>query len=221
MTNKFKSRITEYGFINPKDIVLNPYNTKIHPDLQHNAIKALLSDIGWVQSIIINKRTGNLVDGHDRVKNAIESGEESIPVTYIDITITEEKQLLLLLDEVTTYAIEHSQNIANISDAFDLITDENLRFIIDDIFDRNKINVPSIVAEEESIIKDVVESVEKPTNSESDTKNIDPPEIELTSICYYCVSKGMCSIRSTLLPMAEKQQVAINIIKCHRYERKI
>ncbi|MCP4437162.1 MAG: hypothetical protein GY812_16890, partial [Actinomycetia bacterium] len=47
--------------------------------------------IGWLQSVIVNKTTGHLVDGHLRVKMDARRREPTVPVTYVEISEAEEK----------------------------------------------------------------------------------------------------------------------------------
>jgi ParB-like chromosome segregation protein Spo0J len=93
-----RNRIVGSGEENPAKILANPKNWRQHGDEQADAMDATLSEIGWVQSVIVNKRTGRLVDGHLRVDLAKKRGEKKIPVVYVDLSPQEEDQVLATLD---------------------------------------------------------------------------------------------------------------------------
>jgi hypothetical protein len=38
-------------------------------------MRDVLDRVGWVQSVIVNRKTGRLVDGHLRVQLAVDAGE--------------------------------------------------------------------------------------------------------------------------------------------------
>ena len=61
---KIKNRIIGSGEEQLDQIMFNPRNWRIHPLSQQDALKGVLEEVGWVQEVIINKRTGHLVDGH-------------------------------------------------------------------------------------------------------------------------------------------------------------
>jgi DNA modification methylase len=54
--------------------------------------------------VIVNKRTGHVVDGHLRVATAISNDEPTVPVLYVDLTEEEEKKILLTIDPIAGMA---------------------------------------------------------------------------------------------------------------------
>lgn len=100
----WRSRITRTGDADPAELLNNPHNWRLHPLAQQEALHALLDDIGWVSSIIVNETTGHIIDGHLRVREALAAGAETIPVTYVSLTATEEAQVLALLDPLRALA---------------------------------------------------------------------------------------------------------------------
>ena len=64
----------------------------------------MLSEVGWVQNIIVNQRTGYVIDGHARISIAISRGEESVPVVYVDLDENEEGIVLASLDPLAAMA---------------------------------------------------------------------------------------------------------------------
>ena len=63
-------------------IMFNPANWRIHPKAQQDALEGVLSEVGWVQDVIVNKRTGNLIDGHLCCQVAARNNEPTMPVYH-------------------------------------------------------------------------------------------------------------------------------------------
>ena len=85
-------------------IMFNPNNWRIHPKEQQVALLSVLERVGWIQRVIINKRTGNLVDGHLRCLLAERHGDRTVPAIYIDVSQEEEDIILMSLDPIAAMA---------------------------------------------------------------------------------------------------------------------
>src|SRR5690349_9608417 len=83
---RWRKRIVRHGDARPGSLLPNPRAWRRHPDAQHRALAGALTDVGWVAEVIVNVRTGTLVDGHLRVQLALARGEESVPVTYVQLS---------------------------------------------------------------------------------------------------------------------------------------
>lgn len=101
---RWRSRITGQGTAIPAELVANPKNWRHHPKFQADAMAGVLDEIGWVQQVVVNRTTGNLVDGHLRVELAVARGETSIPVLYVELTEGEEALVLATLDPLSAIA---------------------------------------------------------------------------------------------------------------------
>jgi DNA modification methylase len=64
----------------------------------------VLDEVGWVQDVVVNRRSGYVVDGHLRVALAVSRGEPSIPVVYVDLDPKEELLVLAALDPLAAMA---------------------------------------------------------------------------------------------------------------------
>jgi hypothetical protein len=104
MTVQFKNRIIGSAELDPMSLKANSKNWRKHPKRQKEALEGMLSQVGWVQDVIVNKTTGNLVDGHLRVSLAISKKEKSIPVKYVELTPKEEELVLATLDPLGSLA---------------------------------------------------------------------------------------------------------------------
>ena len=99
-----KNRIVGHGEEAPEQLLANPRNWRIHPHLQEEALEGALAQVGWVQTVLVNRTTGHLIDGHLRVALAIRLGEPSLPVTYVELTEEEEGLVLASLDPLAGMA---------------------------------------------------------------------------------------------------------------------
>ena len=100
----WRSRIVEHGEASPDELTANPRNWRVHPKAQQDALAAVLDQVGWVQDVIVNKRTGLLVDGHARLDLARKRGETSVPVVYVDLEEDEERLIIASLDPLSAMA---------------------------------------------------------------------------------------------------------------------
>lgn len=104
MANEWSNRIVGRDDVPPGQIMANPKNWRLHPKAQQQALSGALNQVGWVQSVIVNKTTGNLVDGHLRVQLAMRNKEATVPVTYVELTPEEEGLVLASLDPIAAMA---------------------------------------------------------------------------------------------------------------------
>lgn len=100
----WQNRITGYGSEAPDQLLANPRNWRTHPASQTDALAGVLSEVGVVQNVIVNSRTGYVVDGHARIALALRTGQPTIPVTYVDLSEDEEAVILATLDPLSALA---------------------------------------------------------------------------------------------------------------------
>jgi ParB-like chromosome segregation protein Spo0J len=98
----WRSRIVGSGDEAPDQLLANPANWRIHPKAQQQALAGILGQVGWVQPVLLNRRTGHIVDGHLRVTLAIKKGAPTVPVLYVDLE--EEALVLASLDPLAAMA---------------------------------------------------------------------------------------------------------------------
>lgn len=104
MDSGWRNRMVKTEAVDPFTLLENPANWRIHPDHQKQALTDILTEIGWVDDVIVNINTGLIVDGHLRVWVAREQGEATIPVTYVDLSEDEEALILSVLDPIAELA---------------------------------------------------------------------------------------------------------------------
>src|ERR1035438_7565684 len=100
----WKNRIVGYGEEAPDQLLANEKNWRIHPKSQQDALKGALSRVGIVQNVIVNRRSGKMIDGHLRAQMAISENQPTVPITYVDLSDEEEALILATIDPVTGMA---------------------------------------------------------------------------------------------------------------------
>jgi len=112
MTGEVRSRIVGHGEEDPEQLLANPSNWRVHPRAQQDVLRGVLDEVGWVQSVIVNQRTGHLVDGHLRVSLALRDGIKTVPVAYVDLSPDEENLILATMDPISGMAVTDSEQLA-------------------------------------------------------------------------------------------------------------
>jgi ParB-like chromosome segregation protein Spo0J len=107
----WRSRIVGYGSVDPHELTANPRNWRTHPDNQRDALNGVLDEVGWVAEVLVNQRTGFVVDGHLRVASAVAHGEVSVPVRYVDLDEAEERLVLATLDPLSALATRSDEQL--------------------------------------------------------------------------------------------------------------
>jgi DNA modification methylase len=100
----WKNRIVGSGEEAPDQLLANPANWRVHPKAQQQALAGILGQVGWVQQVLVNRRTGHVVDGHLRVALAIKQSAPTVPVLYVDLEPEEEALVLASLDPLAAMA---------------------------------------------------------------------------------------------------------------------
>lgn len=104
MNNVFENRIVGYGTKAADQFEANPLNYRKHPERQRKAVQASLRELGWIGVVVENKTTGRLIDGHERVWQALKNNED---VPYIEVELSEaEERLALAIFDPLTYMAE-------------------------------------------------------------------------------------------------------------------
>jgi hypothetical protein len=124
----FKNRIIGYGVKRASEFHPNPLNFRRHPSEQKAAVRASLTEIGWISAVIENVRTGNLVDGHERVDQALGLDEE-VPYLKVDLSEEEEKVALTIYDYIGSMAEIDAAILAELQQTLQ-IEDQTIRALV-------------------------------------------------------------------------------------------
>jgi hypothetical protein len=115
----WQNRIVGHDAVDPKTLTAHDRNWRVHTPEQTRALAGAIGDIGFIRSVTVNKRTGRIIDGHLRVALAIEQGQESIPVEYVDLSDAEEAEALATLDPLAELAGIDVGKLGELSGMFD------------------------------------------------------------------------------------------------------
>jgi DNA modification methylase len=108
----------------PGELIPNERNWRIHPAAQQGALASVLDDVGWVGQVLVNRRTGHLVDGHLRVELALSRQEPSVPVTYVDLSESEEALVLASLDPLAGMAVADPAKLRELLEGVTISSDD-------------------------------------------------------------------------------------------------
>lgn len=108
------NRIVGSAIVDAGELLDNPRNWRTHPPKQREALQRVLDQVGWVDEVIVNKRTGFVVNGHLRVELARERGDK-VPVQYIDVSEEEEAAILATFDPIAALARADSEMLASLA----------------------------------------------------------------------------------------------------------
>lgn len=101
----WQNRIQHLKQVPAHELLANPSNARRHPVSQREALRGSLDTLGWVAPVIVNSRTGFLLDGHARIEEALTKDENAlIPVIEVDLSEAEETLFLASFDWITQMA---------------------------------------------------------------------------------------------------------------------
>lgn len=109
----WSNRIVGYTADFPVDeLIPNQLNFRLHGTFQKESFAGIVAMVGIVAPVTVNKRTGNLVNGHLRAAVAKELGVKTIPVTWVDLDEAEEALAIATLDPIAGLATTDRDNLA-------------------------------------------------------------------------------------------------------------
>lgn len=123
-TTTWQNRIVCSGEKPASEFNFNPLNWRQHSQQQRSALNDVLSRVGWVTGVIENVRTGNLLDGHARVEEALTKGADTlVPFIQVDLSLEEEKQILAVLDPIGAMATTDAEKLQELVETLDFDSD--------------------------------------------------------------------------------------------------
>lgn len=82
-----KNRIVGSGEIEVAKLKANPKNWRTHSDDQRRAMSDVAEQVGWVQNVMVNRKTGNMIDRHLRLQVAFDRKEKRLPFRRLGATL--------------------------------------------------------------------------------------------------------------------------------------
>jgi hypothetical protein len=95
---KIRNRIKELRQVKAAELAPNPKNWRTHPQAQQDALRGILSEVGYADALLARELEDGsllLVDGHLRAET---TPDETVPVLVLDLNEAEADKLLLSLD---------------------------------------------------------------------------------------------------------------------------
>ena len=133
-----KSKYQKYDTetINRSEIKNAPYNPRIMDDKAKKRLKQNIAKHGLVAALTWNRRTGNLVGGHQRLEqlDSLEKNKDyELTVCVVDIDEREEAALNVQLNNPSMQGEWDLDKLAMMSEEFDLDLSDDLGFTETDI----------------------------------------------------------------------------------------
>lgn len=128
-TSKFQKYETET--ISRSKIRNAPYNPRVMADTAKKLLRKNLKKHGLVEALVWNKRTGNLVGGHQRLEqlDALENSKDyDLTVCVVDVDEKEEATLNVQLNNPSMQGEWDLDKLANLTEDFDLDLSDDLGF---------------------------------------------------------------------------------------------
>jgi len=133
------NRIVRHAEVPPETLVAHPDNWRIHGDYQRRAMQGILTQVGWVDEIILNETTGHLLDGHMRLELALAQHEPQVPVKYVELTPEEERLVLLTFNPLGELTESNRAVLAGLLDETQT-THAGLQQFLDDLAQRHTLD---------------------------------------------------------------------------------
>ena len=133
---KSKYQAYETETINRSQIKNAPYNPRIMDEKARKRLKKNIAKHGLVAALTWNKRTGNLVGGHQRLEqlDALERNKDyDLTVCVVDVDEREEATLNVQLNNPSMQGEWDMDKLANMAEEFDLDLSDDMGFTESDI----------------------------------------------------------------------------------------
>ena len=111
-----RNRIKELRNVLASSLKPNPKNWRTHPQSQSQAMRGILDEIGYADSLIARELPDGslmLIDGHLRAET---TPDEMVPVQIVDLTEAEADKLLLSLDPLAAMAESNAAAMQQLCD---------------------------------------------------------------------------------------------------------
>jgi ParB-like chromosome segregation protein Spo0J len=133
-------RVVKLDFVEARELLAHPMNARRHPNAQREALRGSIEELGFVAPLIVNARTGYLLDGHLRVEEALLRDERAqLPVVYVDLSEEEEALFLASYDYIATMASFEPQALKALIESIE-VEDERVRALLSEINEAFKLD---------------------------------------------------------------------------------
>lgn len=111
---KIRDRIKELRRVPASELLPNPKNWRTHPKSQQDALRGVLSEVGFADAAIARELPDGslmLIDGHLRAETAADA---KVPVLVLDVTEEEADKLLVTLDPLAAMADTNAEALESV-----------------------------------------------------------------------------------------------------------
>jgi DNA modification methylase len=111
---QIRDRIKGFRRVRARDLLLNPKNWRRHPKAQADALRGLLTEIGYADALLVRELPDGrlmLIDGHLRAET---TPDLMVPVLVLDVSAEEADKLLLTLDPLAAMAQADAERIGQL-----------------------------------------------------------------------------------------------------------
>jgi DNA modification methylase len=118
VTDSIRDRVVELRRVRANEIIPHEKNAREHPEAQRNALRAVMSQLGFAGAILAVERDGKLkcCDGHLRTE---EMGDKEVPVLILDLNDDEVETLLLSFDAIGSMAKFNRERLESLLGTYD------------------------------------------------------------------------------------------------------
>lgn len=88
----------EVQWLDPETLTVDPGNPRTIDEDNRGRLREVLNRFGFVENLVLNSRTGELVSGHQRRALALELGIDRVPVMVVDLPEAEARALAVALN---------------------------------------------------------------------------------------------------------------------------
>jgi len=126
---QIKDRIKELRRVKASELLPNPKNWRRHPASQGNALRGVLSEIGYADALIAYETTDGLklIDGHLRAET---TPDMEVPVLVTDLNEEEADKLLATLDPLAAMASRDQDSLLSLLGTLD-VQNDSVRLMLD------------------------------------------------------------------------------------------
>lgn len=98
MSEKSETTSPEVQWLDPETLTVDAGNPRKIDQANRDRLREVLDRFGFVENLVLNTRTGELVSGHQRRDLALELGIDRVPVMVVDLPEAEARALAIALN---------------------------------------------------------------------------------------------------------------------------
>lgn len=127
-----RDRIKELRRVKASSLRPNPKNWRLHPQLQQDALRGVLAEIGYADALLARELPDGsleLIDGHLRAET---TPDMAVPVLVVDLDAQEADKLLAVLDPLAALAATDDELFRQLREGV-TTHNEALQRVLDDL----------------------------------------------------------------------------------------